>query len=89
LKWHKEGCHSVSFAGTTLATANSTENKTESSVTGSKVTEPETESQNTAIVSTHAPSTLTVKQRRERKTRDTHWLAAGSKDGKVSLWDIF
>lgn len=26
---------------------------------------------------------------REQKTRSTHWLAAGAKDGKVSLWDMF
>lgn len=31
----------------------------------------------------------TVSQRREAKTQATHWLAAGSKDGKVSLWDIY
>ena len=28
-------------------------------------------------------------QRREDKARNTHWLAMGSKDGRVSLWDIF
>lgn len=27
--------------------------------------------------------------RREKASRATHWLAAGSKDGKVSLWDVF
>lgn len=26
---------------------------------------------------------------REDRVRNTHWLAAGSKDGKVSLWDIY
>ena len=31
----------------------------------------------------------TVSQQRAIKARNTHWLAAGSKDGKVSLWDIF
>ena len=31
----------------------------------------------------------TVQQRRDRKAQTTHWLAAGSKDGKVSLWDIY
>lgn len=31
----------------------------------------------------------TVSQRREAKTQATHWLAAGSKDGKVSLWDVY
>jgi hypothetical protein len=33
--------------------------------------------------------TLTVKEKRIRKAEMTHWLAAGSKDGKVSLWDIY
>lgn len=32
---------------------------------------------------------LTASQRREARSRATHWLAAGSKDGKVSLWAIY
>jgi hypothetical protein len=32
---------------------------------------------------------LTVAEKREEKARSTHWLAAGSKDGKVSLWEIY
>lgn len=32
---------------------------------------------------------LTVSQQRTLKSQTTHWLAAGSKDGKVSLWDIY
>ncbi|KAK5121743.1 hypothetical protein LTR85_004618 [Meristemomyces frigidus] len=32
---------------------------------------------------------LTVSERRTAKAQSTHWLAAGSKDGKVSLWDIY
>lgn len=31
----------------------------------------------------------TVQQRRDHKAQTTHWLAAGAKDGKVSLWDIY
>ncbi|KAG4435509.1 hypothetical protein IFR05_009008 [Cadophora sp. M221] len=31
----------------------------------------------------------TVKEARLLKARTAHWLAAGSKDGKVSLWDIY
>ncbi|KAG9953169.1 WD40 repeat-like protein, partial [Aureobasidium melanogenum] len=34
-------------------------------------------------------SLQTVGQRRETKAQTTHWIAAGSKDGKVSLWDIY
>jgi ASTRA-associated protein 1 len=32
---------------------------------------------------------LTVSQQRTEKTKTTHWIAAGSKDGKVSLWDVY
>lgn len=32
---------------------------------------------------------LTVAEQRHKKTRETHWLAAGSKDGKVSLWEVY
>lgn len=32
---------------------------------------------------------LSVAQKRAVKSQTTHWLAAGSKDGKVSLWDIY
>ncbi|TKA65042.1 hypothetical protein B0A55_09116 [Friedmanniomyces simplex] len=32
---------------------------------------------------------LTVSEQRVRKTKEGHWLAAGSKDGKVSLWDVY
>jgi WD40 repeat protein len=31
----------------------------------------------------------TVAEQRITKAKSTHWLAAGSKDGKVSLWDIY
>ncbi|KAL9082196.1 MAG: hypothetical protein Q9159_006617 [Coniocarpon cinnabarinum] len=34
-------------------------------------------------------SLQTPSMAREKKARNTHWLAAGSKDGKVSLWDIY
>ncbi|OKL58085.1 ASTRA-associated protein 1 [Talaromyces atroroseus] len=30
-----------------------------------------------------------VRQQRNQKAQQTHWLAAGSKDGKISLWDIY
>lgn len=41
--------------------------------------------------SAKAPTQKTgrVAQAREQKTRETHWLAAGAKDGKISLWDIY
>lgn len=41
------------------------------------------------VQSSSSTATLTVAQRRARRARGTHWVALGSKDGKVSLWDIF
>lgn len=39
----------------------------------------------TAVVS----ASPKIAQAREAKVQATHWLALGSKDGKVSLWDIY
>ncbi|KAF2672274.1 WD repeat-containing protein [Microthyrium microscopicum] len=77
LKWHKEGCYSIAFADIGPARTKTNEREAEDKVSSLEV------------VFTQAPSSLTVKQRRELRTKETHWLAAGSKDGKVSLWDIF
>ncbi|EPS43317.1 hypothetical protein H072_2685 [Dactylellina haptotyla CBS 200.50] len=68
LKWHKEGCYTVTFAhvfdrANGLATGN------------------EIAPQNHTII--------TVAQRREQNTRTAHILAAGSKDGRISLWEVF
>jgi len=34
-------------------------------------------------------NSMTVSEQRKQQTQQTHWLAAGSKDGKISLWDIY
>jgi len=36
-----------------------------------------------------AKHNLMVSEQRTAKTKSTHWIAAGSKDGKVSLWDVY
>jgi WD40 repeat protein len=75
LKWHKEGCYAVSFGSISMSKAIGEElAKTESNAT---------------VAMLNQETNLTVQQRRNIKTQETHWLAAGSKDGKVSLWDIF
>ena len=32
---------------------------------------------------------MTVSEQRTSAAKSTHWLAVGSKDGKISLWDIY
>jgi WD40 repeat protein len=86
LKWHKEGCYAVAFAevlndGIPINTKVATDI--------SRVQNNETDLVKTNDGDGVSTAVKTVKQRREDKARETHWLAAGSKDGKVSLWDIY
>jgi hypothetical protein len=30
-----------------------------------------------------------IKDQRNARAQNTHWLAGGGKDGKISLWDIY
>lgn len=32
---------------------------------------------------------LSVERRREKRVKETHWVAGGAKDGKISLWEIY
>lgn len=76
LKWHKVGCYATAFA--TVESAATTEAPT-----------PEDENETSAAISQQSSTVTSVQQRRDDKARSTHWLAAGAKDGKVSLWDIY
>ena len=77
LKWHKVGCYATAMAAVeTIIQAlpdKDLENRPEMSKEISQV----------------SSSTGTVQQRRDQRAQTTHWLAAGAKDGKVSLWDIY
>jgi WD40 repeat protein len=76
LKWHKEGCYAVAFAEVGLGNeklAGSQEGSHGGE--GKEVVKRET--------------TMTIKEDRIWKAKNAHWLVAGSKDGKVSLWDIY
>lgn len=73
LKWHKEGCYCVAFADVVVDEEN--EEKRKQMEAGNEVAMRE--------------KRLTVKDERIRKAESAHWLAAGSKDGKISLWDIY
>jgi WD40 repeat protein len=87
LKWHKEGCYAVAFAAVfTQDSTNSEEQQALAPGVGLARTDP---AEQTLVPSLRVGRITTVRQQREDKTRQTHWLAAGSKDGKVSLWNIF
>ncbi|KAH8809038.1 WD repeat domain-containing protein [Xylogone sp. PMI_703] len=73
LKWHKEGCYAVAFANV------GDETETEENIRDSD--------QGGSLV--HRLGKLTVKEERIKTAKRAHWLAAGSKDGKISLWIIY
>ncbi len=77
LKWHKEGCYAVAFAEVDPPSSLPSQNGREQSGGNEVAT-----AQNTWALKT-------VQQERNEKAQRTHWLAGGSKDGKISLWDIY
>ncbi|KAK2766818.1 ASTRA complex subunit [Arachnomyces sp. PD_36] len=84
LKWHKDGCYAVGFARLDLDTSQSqpvTKSATDPEDPGAASKE--------IIITEGIGSLAAVQQQRSRKAQNTHWLAAGSKDGKISLWDIY
>lgn len=80
LKWHAVGCFTVAFADLAIHESR-----------GDVATQNKSTDEDAASTTKVAPRLLkmTVKERRVKQATDAHWLATGSKDGKVSLWDVF
>ncbi len=83
LSWHKTGCYATEFAQTDVVVARParSEQETDSNLGGREIGDMVLAKQSSAVAG--------IQQRRDEKAQTTHWLAAGSKDGKVSLWDIY
>lgn len=82
LKWHSVGCFAVAFADVNVTSPGL------GSAEGPRP-DPDDEDDPSEKRLVHRVLDLTVKDRRINQARKAHWLAAGSKDGKVSLWDVF
>lgn len=74
LKWHSEGCYAVAFADILSSTLNESASTHEG---------------DGSTLQTQPSPLEVVRLQRNQKAQQTHWLAAGSKDGKISLWDIY
>lgn len=79
LKWHQEGCFAVAFADVGMVEGDGEKRDGEGK-------EGEEKEEKALVKSVKA---MTVKEERIWKARSAHWIAVGSKDGKVSLWDIY
>jgi ASTRA-associated protein 1 len=75
LKWHKNGCYATNFAE--IITENQKHRQDE-----------DVHSERTEIA-TRMSALDHIKQEREDKARSTHWLAAGGKDAKITLWEVY
>lgn len=78
LQHHKVGCYAVAFAE--VGSASSSESPQQST---------EMEDQGRSSLTTLAGRGMSVKERRIYQAKSGHWIAAGAKDGRVSLWDIY
>ena len=84
LKWHKEGCYAVAFGEVMDPVTQLASHAAEAENLSNQRPTHEAPSRD-------APqrSLATIHQQRSQKVQQTHWLVAGSKDGKISLWDIY
>ncbi|KAI0403768.1 WD repeat-containing protein [Xylaria palmicola] len=93
LKWHDVGCYAAAFSALDNNQEDGPEGKSGEDASREQSTSLDdvraTRSNETAVATTGQPGTLSVKDRRIRMAKEAHWLAAGSKDGKISLWDIY
>lgn len=83
LRWHKEACYAVAFA----VIEPSLKSGKDSDETKSQYPNDSTE----LTLAKRIPKSALDIIRAERgvAAQRTHWIAAGGKDGKISLWDIY
>lgn len=87
LKWHREGVYAVDFADVGPAVE-----RTRAEVAESESGEAMWRKEQAVVDVRRDVGTGEwegAAERRERVARTTHWLAAGAKDGNVSLWEIY
>lgn len=87
LEWHKVGCYAVAFAD--VSAPEPSEDTASEGLDGPKSSESGRVGSQNRTVAAITNSRSLVKDRRVRQATMTHWLAAGAKDGKISLWDIY
>ncbi|RFU76826.1 astra-associated 1 [Trichoderma arundinaceum] len=95
LSWHKVGAYAVAFStvedsnapiGKATPSGQPVESRVQE-VPGASLRKVAGESQeaDTRVMG----AGMSVKDRRLQLAKTAHWIAAGAKDGKVSLWDIY
>ncbi|KAI1266989.1 WD40 repeat-like protein [Xylariaceae sp. FL1019] len=92
LKWHDVGCYALAFAAITDSSKLASNDIKADSGNDGQVGTPNGNNfskKETSLAVLTKLGELSVKERRIKVAKEAHWLAAGSKDGKISLWDIY
>lgn len=90
LKWHQDGCYAAAFAEVAIDSAGANDNPPTMATESRSQLHKRSEHEDAHLMRrTEGSSLAAVQQQRNQKAQRTHWLAAGSKDGKISLWDIY
>ncbi|KAI5457112.1 WD40-repeat-containing domain protein [Mariannaea sp. PMI_226] len=96
LKWHQVGCYAVAFSHLTPSgPLVESEARATPGASPSDASQPSQSEPPQSAVIPHVSQQLikstntSVKDRRVTQAKTTHWVAAGAKDGKVSLWDVY
>lgn len=86
LQWHRAGCYAIDF-GEWLEGKEGEGSGRESGATG----KGKGKGKEKELVGRlgDGGTVVTAAMARERKTRLRHWIAGGSKDSKVSLWEVY
>ncbi|KAM0246365.1 hypothetical protein ACHAQJ_010259 [Trichoderma viride] len=94
LSWHKVGAYAVAFSTIEDSAAQESTKTTSSEQSEENIVQKvpgetfgKTESGEAGSLARGAG--MSVKDRRLQLAKTAHWVAAGAKDGKVSLWDIY
>ncbi|KAK3935660.1 ASTRA-associated protein 1 [Diplogelasinospora grovesii] len=87
LKWHQVGCYATAFA--ILPDNEGGEKESNTATPQEQQAETQTEGTGSEVATVPKLVEMTVRDKRITQAKTAHWLAAGSKDGKVSLWDVF
>ncbi|OAR01291.1 hypothetical protein LLEC1_01187 [Akanthomyces lecanii] len=86
LKWHQVGVYATAFAHAKSQTGSAAADSGKKLQMSPSIHEDVPD----AVVSNPGgKSAMTVKDRRYHHAKHTHWVVAGAKDGKLSLWDIY
>ena len=90
LKWHKEGCYAIALADVNVSLHSVATTKASPDTSRGEQNPTEEEAESGILAVAEQPRSLqAIKLQRSQKAQLMHWIAAGSKDGKISLWDIY